>query len=318
VITVALNNMGFHKDVPGAEPYMSAGVEGYIQAAIDLGFSALQLQTGATGEFRDADSFRNADTDRIRAKLEAAGIEMHLHHHGTTSAPDVFEFAREESIFYQFRDYLISATDFIHRVGGTVVTFHPPFADTGHHPEEVPIDEETRLQAIAVYDELMREAGQHAAERSIELGIESAVWGPPRGPWTGPFLSPKEMDEFVKRPGMPDSVGILAEISHLHHMGYDLPTLIEMWGTKIHEVHTSDAVVHDFTDKRHYGEALVPETHRVVGEGTLDFRAAIRALHEVGFDGWLSLEIFPMHVTSLDDFVRSKEILETIAQKTGS
>ena len=82
MVTVALNNMGFHRAVPDADRYMSAGVEGYIQAAVDLGLTALQLQTGATGEFRDGESIRNADTTRVRRELEAANIEMRLHHHG--------------------------------------------------------------------------------------------------------------------------------------------------------------------------------------------------------------------------------------------
>ena len=317
MITVGFNNVGFHDGPEDLERYMKSGIDGYMQAAHDLGFVAYQLESHG-GLMPTPESLRAADTEGIRERLDELGLKMHLHHHGPTSCPDVFLFARKEPIYYEFRDYLKAAVTFIHEVGGRVVTFHPPFADTGHNTDEVPIDAETRQRATDAYGELLREVGKLADDLGVRLGIESAVWGPPRGPWTTIFLSPEELDEFVKAPDMPDSVGILAEISHLHHMGFDVPELIRMWGTKVHEIHTSDAVVHHWTDKRHYAEVLVPETHRVVGEGTLDFRSVIRALRDADFDGWLSLEIFPLHVKSLGDFIRSRGILEAIIQEVGS
>ena len=317
MMTVGFNNVGFHAGAEDLRRYMKSGLDGYMLAAHDLGFVAYQLETG--GDLMSTvESLSQADTQRIRERLGELELEMHLHHHGPTSCPDVFLFARKEPIYYEFRDYLKAAVTFIHEVGGSVVTFHPPFADNGTNPDEVPIDPETRQRATDVYGELLREVGKLADDLGVKLGIESAVWGPPRGPWTTIFLSPEELDEFVKAPDMPDSVGILAEISHLHHMGFDVPELIRMWSTKVHEIHTSDAVVHHWTDKGHYAEVLVPETHRVVGEGTLDFRDAIQALVDVGFDGWLSLEIFPSHVKSLDDFVSSREILEKIIREVGN
>ena len=292
-------------------------VEGCIQAAHDFGFRAFQLQTGAYGLLATTKSFGDVDTAKIRQKLADLGIKMHLHHHGATACPDVFLFARKEAIFDQFRGYLKAAIDFIHRVGGDMVTFHAPFSDNGESDREGVIDEATRRRAIRIYRELMLEIGDFAGERDVKLGIESTVWSPPNRPWTGPFLCPEDLDEFVKASGMPPCVGILAEVSHLHHMGFNIPALLQLWGEKVYEVHTSDAVLHQWIDKRHYSKTLVQETHRVVGQGTLDFRATVNALKGIGFNGWMSLEIFAMHVKSVRDFVASKEILDKFISARG-
>ena len=312
---VAFNNWGFHSGVPEMTPYLRDGVAGYIRAAHDLGFKAYQLQTGSGGLLASAPSFQEVDVVGLREKLQHWGLEMNLHHHGHTACPDAFRMAKKDRIYDEFRDYLKSAITFLQAVGGNVVSFHPPFADNGENPEEVPLDEATRQRAQQVYGELMKEVGDFAGERNVKLAIESAVWGPPNAPWTSIFLSPEQLDEFVKAPGMPESVGILAEISHLHHIGLEIPDLIRLWGPKIQEIHASDAVVHSWTDKKHYSETLVPETHRVVGQGTLDFPATVRALQHMGFEGWLSLELFPAHVNSLEDYVSSRKILESVIQE---
>ena len=308
MITVAFNDFGLRFEDEKAQSYLGGGLVGCIQAAHDLGFVAYQEE----GVIGDLQTFGTVDVPAVRSRLQELQMEFHMHYHAADCCPDVFEFARKGPVYYRFREHLLAAIHFMHDVGGTVFTFHPPFVDTGINPEDVPIDLESRMQCIEVYDGLMRDVGELADEKGIKLGIESGVWGPPRRPWTTPFLTPKELDGFVKRPGMAASVGILAEISHLHHLDHDIPALIELWGDKVHDIHTSDAVRHHWTDKRHYNEVLVPETHQVVGQGTLDFRAAIEALVGIGYDGTLSLEIFPQHVKSLADSVTSREILESI------
>lgn len=314
MISVGFNNQGFHPESEDMARYMNAGLEGFIQAAHDLGFTKYQVQTNP-GLLSTAESFTALDISKIGKKIDELGIEMHLHHHGQNACPDVFLFAEKGELYNEFGEYVKNAVEFIHSVGGDIVTFHPPFSDTGDDPNEKPINSDTRQKAVQAFNDLVRELGDFAGERGVKLGIESAVWGPPERPWTSIFITPEEFDQFVKAPGFPDSVGILAEISHLHHMGYDLRELLTLWGEKVFEIHTSDAVVHQWTGKKHYSEQLVPETHRVVGTGTLDFRTVIQTLKKINFHGWMSLEIFPMHVKSLEDFITSRTILEKIIQE---
>ena len=317
MIQVAFNNAGV-REVSG-EPgpgdlvrHMKQGVEPYVQAAADLGFKAFQLNTGYDGLFPTTESFEGADTAAIRQKLEDSGIELNLHHHGQNVCPDAFAFAAQKEVYTEFGAYLEAAIQFMQAVGGSVITFHPPFLDNGLRPEERPMDPDTRAEAIRAFDRLVRALGERAAEADVLLGIESVVWGPPGRPWTTIFVTPEELDQFVKAPGFPDSVGILAEISHLHHMAFDIGELLRLWDDKVFEIHASDSVVHQWTDKKHYSETLRDETHRAVGEGTLDFPAAIRALQELGRDVWLSLEIHPLHVKGSETYISSREILEGI------
>ena len=316
MIKVGFNNLGFLKGTEEMAKYMNNGVEGFIRAAHDLGFKAYQIETGYCGLFTSAESFCEVDVSKIRKKLEDSGIEMHLHNHSPNASPDVFQFAEKGKIYHEHEKYLKAAIKFIHSVGGHVVTFHPPFVDTGGDPDERPIDYDTRQKTIQVFADFMQKLGSFAENLGIKLGIESAVWGPPRRPWTSIFVTPEELNRFVKASEIPSSVGILAEISHLHHMGFNIPECLTMWGDKVVEIHTSDAIVHQWINKKNYVEKLLDETHRVIGKGTLDFRSVIKTLKRLNFDGWLSLEIFECHAPSIADFVASREILEKIVSET--
>lgn len=315
MIRVAFSNNGFHRGSKDLERYMNNGLEGYIQAAHDLGFKAYQLQTGACGLFKTTESFQEVDITKIRKKLKDFGIEMHLHNHSPNACPNAFRFAEKGEIYHEYGRYLKAAIEFIYSAGGRVVTFHPPFSDNGDSYDETPIDEATRKKAINALSDLMRDIGSFAEKKGVKLGIESAVWSPPNRPWTSIFLSPEDLDRFVKASDLPPSVGILAEISHLHHMGFNIKELLSMWGEKVFEIHISDAVIHEWVNKKKYSDTLVEETHRVIGEGTLDFRSVIQTLKKLGFDGWLSLEIFNKHMKTLEDNVKSKEMLERIIRE---
>ena len=85
MMTVGFNNVGFHGGAEDLVRYMRSGVDGYMQAVYDLGFTAYQLETG--GELMSTVEYLGqADAERIRERLGELGLEMHLHHHGPTSS----------------------------------------------------------------------------------------------------------------------------------------------------------------------------------------------------------------------------------------
>ena len=71
--------------------------------------------------------------------------------------------------------------------------------------------------------------------------------------------------------------------SHYQLYGNDLPWVVGKWGQRIRHVHLKDVVGRP---GRPMQEFIFP----LLGEGTIDWDAFVKALDEVGYDGYLSVE----------------------------
>jgi sugar phosphate isomerase/epimerase len=75
-------------------------------------------------------------------------------------------------------------------------------------------------------------------------------------------------------------------------------------------VHTSDCRVHSWHNPEHYVTRMLDEVHWPVGRGSVDFPRVIETLRRIGYDRWLTIELYPRHVTSLRDILDSRAALE--------
>jgi sugar phosphate isomerase/epimerase len=121
-----------------------------------------------------------------------------------------------------------------------------------------------------------------------------------------------EFDRFLSAPGMPESVGLQVDLTHFHHKGQDVPAVLEHWRDRLWDVHTSDCIVHDWHGADSYVARMLDEVHWPVGRGTVDFLRIIETLKRMGYDRWLTLELYPRHVESLRDILESREVLEQL------
>lgn len=319
MMKVGFNNFGF-EHLQEAARYveagsthstgsLQAGAEGYVQAAHDLGFSAFQLTV--KGE-QNVDFFQRIDVVRLRAKLEDLGVQMSLHHHAIYR-PNFQHFVERDIFYENFRKYLKAAVEFIHAVGGNLVTFHPPQFDR-NDPDQPYDDMAMRTKAIDAFDDVVRELGDFAGEMGMRLGIEAICFG---APCLGGsvFRSTDQLNDFMCSQGFPSSVGLQVDATHFHHPGDNLNEILLMWSEKLYDVHTSDAIVHQWKNKKHYCETLLDEIHRPVGQGTIDFPGVVRTLKRIGYDGWLTLEIYPQHVKGVTDIVSTREMLERMIEE---
>jgi inosose dehydratase len=71
--------------------------------------------------------------------------------------------------------------------------------------------------------------------------------------------------------------------SHYQLYGNDLPWVIGKWGSRIKHVHLKDVVGRP-------GLPMQDFIFPLLGEGSIDWEAFTRALDEVGYDGYLSVE----------------------------
>lgn len=79
-----------------------------------------------------------------------------------------------------------------------------------------------------------------------------------------------------------DRLGVLLDVGHVYQIGIDLSEAVHIFKHRLLDIH-----VHDATLEKDYRRA----THLPIGKGTISFPSLIYLLREVGYDGWLTLEI---------------------------
>jgi inosose dehydratase len=79
-----------------------------------------------------------------------------------------------------------------------------------------------------------------------------------------------------------NELGVLLDLGHLYQAGISLPEAVDLFKNRLLDTH-----VHDATLERDFRKA----THLPIGMGEMDFQEIIDILREVGYDGWLTLEI---------------------------
>jgi sugar phosphate isomerase/epimerase len=118
---------------------------------------------------------------------------------------------------------------------------------------------------------------ERAARRAQELGVTVLVEPEPA------LLIEKghEYDEFesgwVTFPG----VGLNFDMGHFYCVGEDPAALIRRFGRRARHFHLEDIAA----DRVHF--------HLPPGKGAMDFGAIFAALREVGYDGWVTIELYP-------------------------
>jgi len=144
---------------------------------------------------------------------------------------------------------------------GTVV-IHP-----GGRQKAMTCAERDRVLALNV--EAFRRLGDWAGERGVRIGLENLAH---RG-----ASMPYEMLDLLAAIDHP-AIGFTLDTSHANMVGLDPTTLIRELGSHLIATHISD----------NDGSG---DQHRTPGNGSVDWPAVTKALHEVGYTGLFNLEI---------------------------
>jgi len=97
--------------------------------------------------------------------------------------------------------------------------------------------------------------------------------------------------EFIQHVRSP-MVGLNFDIGHAYCVGDDPPEAIRRLAPFIRHFHLEDIAA---TRVHH---------HLVPGEGAIDFRATFDAIEEIGYDGWVTIELYP-YVDNPDSAART-------------
>jgi sugar phosphate isomerase/epimerase len=133
-----------------------------------------------------------------------------------------------------------------------------------------------RQEAIDLFVEVMKPLAQHAHDRGVLLLIEPE-----------PDLLLETTDQYLEvaeRLNAP-SIGLNFDVGHAFCVREDLPRAISKLAPHIRHYHFEDIAA---TRVHH---------HLVPGTGAIDFAAVMAAISASGYDGWLTVELYPF----LDD-----------------
>jgi sugar phosphate isomerase/epimerase len=133
-----------------------------------------------------------------------------------------------------------------------------------------------RQEAIDLFVEVLKPLAEHAEKLGVRLLIE---------PEPGLLLETTDQYlEVAERVDAP-SVGLNFDVGHAYCVGEDLPAAIAKLAPHIRHYHVEDIAA---TRVHH---------HLVPGTGAIDFAAVVGAIRGTGYDGWLTVELYPF----LDD-----------------
>ena len=101
-----------------------------------------------------------------------------------------------------------------------------------------------------------------------------------------------DLDRLLARVG--PSVGLTLDTGHACYGGIDVPALIRRAPERIAHVHCKDvrpAILQEVRSKdQSFLDGVLEGMFTVPGDGALDYVALAKALHEVGYSGWVIIE----------------------------
>lgn len=129
-----------------------------------------------------------------------------------------------------------------------------------------------RQEAIDLFVEVLKPLAEHAERENVLLLIE---------PEPGLLLETTDQYlEVAERVNAP-SIGLNFDVGHAYCVSEDIPRAIAKLAPHIRHFHLEDIAA---TRVHH---------HLVPGTGAIDFKEVITAIRATGYDGWLTVELYP-------------------------
>jgi sugar phosphate isomerase/epimerase len=126
--------------------------------------------------------------------------------------------------------------------------------------------------ALRLFVEMVKPVAEHAEKEGVLLLVEPE-----------PGLLIETADQFLEFMQHIDSpaVGMNFDVGHAYCVGDDPAATIPRVAKYIRHFHLEDIAA---TRVHH---------HLIPGEGAIDFPAALRAIGGIGYDGWVTIELYP-------------------------
>jgi sugar phosphate isomerase/epimerase len=150
--------------------------------------------------------------------------------------------------------------------------------------------------ALELFVETIKPVAEHAEKEGVLLLVE---------PEPGLLIETAEQfEEFMRHIDSP-AVGLNFDIGHFYCVKDEPAPTVERLAKYIRHVHLEDIAA---TRVHH---------HLIPGEGAIDFASTLKALHKIGYAGWITIELYP-YVDDPDRAARTaRERILAIAKSAG-
>jgi sugar phosphate isomerase/epimerase len=131
---------------------------------------------------------------------------------------------------------------------------------------------QSRQAGIDLFVEVLKPLAEHAHKRNVLLLIE---------PEPGLLIETTEQYlEVAERVDAP-SIGLNFDVGHAFCMAEDIPEQVHRLAAHTRHYHFEDIA------------ATRVHKHLIPGHGAIDFRATLAAIRATGYEGWITVELYP-------------------------
>ena len=226
--------------------------------AAEVGYEGLELAPFTL--CRDVRQVQPAERKAIRRTIESAGLKAVGLHWLLARTEGLQLNDPDPTVRERTAQYLLALIDLCADLGGQVLVFGSP-QQRSFRPGWV--REEAMDSAVAIF----RRCGERAQARGVVFCLE------PLTMLETDFITTASAAEMVRRVDHP-GFQMMVDVRAMSYEDQPIPKIIREMAPYIRHVHLNDP------------NRLGP------GMGEVDFEPILRALREVGYEGWLSVEPF--------------------------
>ncbi|MCS6864612.1 MAG: sugar phosphate isomerase/epimerase family protein [Gemmataceae bacterium] len=159
-----------------------------------------------------------------------------------------------------------------------------------------PLDGRSRKDCLKLFVEMLQPVVEHAEKEQVQLLVEPE-----------PDLLIETADQYLEFAALISSpyLGLNFDIGHAYCVKDDPPATIRRLGQLIRHVHLEDIAA----SRVHH--------HLIPGDGAIDFAATLTALQDIGYDGWVTIELYTCHENPDAAATVARERILRIAHSVG-
>ena len=159
-----------------------------------------------------------------------------------------------------------------------------------------PLEGRSWSECLSLFIETLKPVVEHAEKEQVMLLVEPE-----------PDLLIETADQYLEFASKITSpyLGLNFDIGHAYCVKDDPPATIRRLGSLIRHVHLEDIAA---TRVHH---------HLIPGEGAIDFGATLAALRDIGYDGWVTIELYTCHENPDYAARTARERIVAIAKSVG-
>lgn len=247
-----------------------------LTLAKDAGFEGVELAINASGEL----SMTSTEKEILEVKKTADDLGLSLYSLSSGLCWDLRLSDDDEKMREKAKDIIKKQLDTAKILGADTILVVPGVVNVEFSfPEK-------KVAYDVVYErslESLNELKKYAEALQVNIGLENV--------WNKFLLSPMEMRDFIDKIGSV-YVGSYLDVGNTLYCSYP-EDWVRILGNRIKKVH--------FKDYRMQAGGLHGFVDLLAGD--VDYPEVVKALNEIGYDGWVSAEMIPNYKHHTDAII---------------